>query len=73
MQNPVCQNQLRPRIKTTASEETAIALTLAKEGYFSGNPCIVFDSPADIVLQTYHYEMFRRIYEETFTELNKGK
>lgn len=48
-------------------------MALAKEGYFNGNPNIILNSPADLVLQTYHYEMFTRQYEETFVELNKGK
>ena len=74
VQNSISHDRhIKPRIKITASEELIIALTLAKEGYFNGNPNIILNSPADLVLQTYQYEMFRRVYEDTYTELNKGK
>lgn len=56
-------------IKT--ENEIVIAVILAKAGYFNGNPCIVLNAPVDIVLNTYHYEMFTREYERTFYELNK--
>lgn len=48
-----------------------IACLLAKTGYFGGNPQIILNSPIDIVLQTYQYEIFTREYEETYYELNK--
>lgn len=48
-----------------------IAFTLAKSGYYSGNPEIVLNSPVDNVMGAYHYEMFTREYETTFAELNK--
>ncbi len=50
-----------------------IALTLAKTGYFSSNPQLVLNSPVDIVMHTYSYEMFTRSYETTYYELNKEK
>jgi hypothetical protein len=48
-----------------------IAVTLAKAGFFNGNPQSVCDAPVDIVMDTYHYEIFTREYEITHYELNK--
>lgn len=53
-----------------------IALTLAKTGWFGGNPQNVYEAPVDVVFEAYHYEIFTRDYENTYTELNsqhKGK
>lgn len=46
-------------------------MTLAKSGYFSGNPQLILNSSVDIVMHTYHYEIFSRNYEETVNEMNK--
>ena len=72
VQNPACDTTKRkPSIKITADYETVTAVTLAKSGYFGGNPQIVLNTPVDIVLQTYQYEMFTRKFEETCHEMNK--
>lgn len=46
-------------------------MTLAKSGYYGGNPENVFMASCDIVMKTYHYEMYTRQYEATYIELNK--
>ena len=51
----------------------AIAMPLAKSGFFNGNPQTILNSPVDIVMQTYHYEMFVKNYEETVNEMNKER
>ena len=61
----------KPDTTITAEWEIVIAVTLAKSGYFAGNPDVVLNTPIDIVLHTYHYEMFTRDYETTYYELNK--
>lgn len=48
-----------------------VANTLAKAGYFGGNPENVYNARVDIVLDVYHYEQFTRDYESTYYELNK--
>lgn len=48
-------------------------MALAKAGYFSGNPLTIYKTPVDIVMDTYHYEVFTREYESTLFELNKEK
>ena len=48
-----------------------IANTLAKSGYFGGNPVTVLNAPVDIVLNAFQYEMFSREYENAVFELNK--
>lgn len=50
-----------------------IALTLAKAGYYQGDPEKILNARIDLVLQTYNYEMFTRDLETTFSELNKPK
>ena len=48
-------------------------MTLARSGFFGGNPEKVLNSSVDIVMQTYHYEIFSRNYEETVNEMNKER
>jgi len=48
-----------------------IANTLAKSGYFGGNPETVLNAPVDIVLNAFQYEIFSRDYENAIIELNK--
>lgn len=52
-----------------------MALSLAKSGWFNGNPEIIMNTPVDVVMQAYNYEFFTQKYEETYIELNtiKGK
>lgn len=46
-------------------------MTLAKSGYFNSDPQKILETPIDLVMKTYHYEIFAREYEETYIELNK--
>ena len=48
-------------------------MTLAKAGYFNGNPETILNAPFDLVYQTYQYEMYTRDYEDTYIEINKEK
>ena len=48
-----------------------IVLTVVKAGYYNGNPDYVYNSAVDTVLNTYHYELFTRDFENTLHELNK--
>lgn len=61
----------KPKITVTGDLETIIANVLAKEGWYGGNPLTVFASPVDIVLHSYHYEIFTREYQSSYNELNK--
>lgn len=40
---------------------------------YGGNPQSVLDSPADVVMHSYHFNNFMQDYEETSVELNKEK
>ena len=72
VQNPLSNSSYKqPRIIIKADFEIAVALTLAKSGFFSGNPQLILNSSVDLVMQTYHYEIFTRNYEETVNEMNK--
>lgn len=48
-----------------------MAVSLAKNGFFNGNPELVLNSPVDIVVHTYNFNNFIQDYEETSIELNK--
>lgn len=50
-----------------------IANSLAKAGYFGGNPQTVYEAPVDVVLDVYNYEQFTGQYESTYYEMNKQK
>ena len=71
VQNPISDDKPKPRTKITADFETQIAMTLAKSGYYGGNPEAVFNASIDMVMKTYHYEIYTREYEATYLELNK--
>lgn len=73
VQSSLSSDARKPRTRVTADEQYIIPLILAKSGYFNSNPEVVMNTPIDIVMQTYHYEMFCRQYEETSYELNKEK
>ena len=47
-----------------------VANTLARAGYFSGNPQTVLDTDGGIVLDTYNYEMYCRQYDFVQQVLN---
>lgn len=47
--------------------------TLAKAGWFGGNPSTVYSTPIDIVFDAYYFEIMSRDYESTYFELNKEK
>ena len=58
-------------IKTEIDDEVAfIAVTLAKLGYYGGNPAAVKEAPVDIVLQMLAYEGFIRDQKAAYGELN---
>lgn len=44
---------------------------LAKAGWFNGNPSTIDAAPVDVVIYSYHYEMFSRKYDAACIELNK--
>ena len=48
-------------------------MTLAKSGYYAGNPDYIYASDVQTVIDTYQYEMFMRDYETTYHELNTRK
>lgn len=47
-------------------------MTLIKSGYYNCNPETVLNSPVDLVMHTYNYELFTRDYEETINEMNRN-
>lgn len=61
----------QPRVKITADSETFIVCTLAKAGYYSGDPDLIWESAVDRVLTLYDFETFSIDYENADIELNK--
>lgn len=50
---------------------TLVAVRLAKEGMFGGDPQRVLRAPCDLVFASWHFLQFQSEYEETLTELNR--
>lgn len=50
-----------------------IALRLAREGYWGGDPEKVLAADVEMVLTAFEYEVFRDEYERTYMELNREK
>lgn len=50
-----------------------MAVSLAADGYFNGNPCTVLDSPVNMVFEQYHYDQFKKTFDTTFNEMNRSK
>lgn len=73
MVNPSSETGRKPSVKCTASEYEQIAYTLAKSGWYGGNPENVYNSPVDVVINSYHFEIYSREYESTYIELNKAE
>jgi len=44
---------------------------LAKAGYFGGDPERVLNAPADIVIETFEFEVFQSEYSDVEYEINK--
>lgn len=40
------------------------AISLAKKGYFNGNPSLVMEAPVDVVIAIFNYEKENNKYEE---------
>lgn len=60
----------QPTISIT-NEARFVAMRLAKQGYFGGDPQKILDAPIDIVLDIMHYEAFESDYMQVYDELNK--
>ncbi len=56
---------------TIKNEARFVAMRLAKQGYFGGDPQKILDAPIDIVLDIMHYEAFESDYMQVYDELNK--
>jgi hypothetical protein len=55
----------------TMDEGLMFALSLAKAGYYSGDPEKVLQARVDIVLSLMQYESFRNDYQEVEYFINK--
>ena len=65
------EQRRKPRVKITAPEDITISLSLAKSGFFNGNPETVLNTPVSLVLHTYYYEAYAQDYQDCYIELNK--
>ena len=59
-----------PEHVITAEWGEQIALYLASEGYFQGDPYIVYKRPVGLVLDTYYYSVFKKDMANTIRQLN---
>jgi hypothetical protein len=49
-----------------------VALRLARQGYYGGDPERVLQAPSDMVLAAAEYEGFLSDYETAYYDLNRG-
>ena len=73
MENPSTERQLCPTVKFTVNKEEFIIFTLAKAGWYGGNPSTIYIAPVDEVMKAYHFEIMTRQYKTTAMELNKAQ
>lgn len=60
-----------PKHAITAEWGERIALALASEGYFQGDPYIIYQRPVGLVLDTYSYMNFSREMKATIEAENQ--
>lgn len=59
-----------PSIKVMADIEDTIVFSLAKQGYWGGNPELIYNAPSDIVMKQYNFNTFMSEYQTTEMVLN---
>ena len=70
MENPTRETRQEPTVKYSVGYIDIIVFTLAKAGWYNGNPSIVYNSPIDEVLQAYQFEIMTKDFEATSIKMN---
>lgn len=73
MENPHREQANCPTVKFTVSKEDFMVYTLAKAGWYGGNPSAIYTAPCDEVIKAYHFEIMTRDYKNTAYEMNKAE
>ena len=73
MENPYTDRENCPTVKFTVSKEEFMIFTLAKAGWYNGNPSAIYSAPIDEVIKSFQFEVMARQYKNTLIEMNKAK
>lgn len=72
MENPSTGGENLPAVKYSVSKEEFMIYTLAKAGWYNGNPSAIYAAPIDEFFKAYHFEIMARQFKNTAFELNKA-
>lgn len=71
MENASTGGENCPVVKYSVSKEEFMIFTLAKAGWYSGNPSAIYAAPIDEFFKAFHFEIMTRQFKTTAFELNK--
>ena len=63
--------RVSPKINVTVDDLTSIVFSLARKGYWGGNPTEIWNAPVEDVINAYNYEAFIVTYQETEMLINE--
>ena len=72
MENPSTNGENIPIVKYSVSKEEFMIYTLAKAGWYGGNPSAILTAPIDEFFKAYYFEIMARQFKNTAIELNKA-
>ena len=73
MENPHSDGGNSPVVKSSVDKEDFMVYTLAKAGWYGGNPSAIYSAPIDEFFRAFHFEIMTRQYKNTYMELNKAQ
>lgn len=71
MENPSDGGENYPIVKYSVSREEFMIYTLAKAGWYGGNPSTIYAAPVDEFFKAYYFEIMARQFKNTAFDLNK--
>lgn len=69
--NPQRVERRSPEIDVKVDFCDTVVVSLAKKGYWSSNPQLIWDAPTDMVIDMFNYEAFVSDYQETEMMMNE--
>ena len=72
MENASTGGENIPTVKYSVSKEEFMIFTLAKAGWYDGNPSAIYAAPIDEFFKAYYFEIMARQFKSTAIELNKA-
>lgn len=71
MTNPPIGGKAKPVTKITADVTDTMVYALAKQGFYAGNPTLIWEAPVNEVIDCYNFNIFTQEYANAEFELNK--